>query len=308
MKQAVVIGNCQVKSLAQTLNFFSEDVEFQHFQIHSLPPGKAQSHIETRTERFVAEADLVLTFNLSDKYFGLAKDRVRETFAGKPVFSISNLYFGGYHPDIIVLGDIGQRMDGVLDQYHSRLALWGFMNDLSIEDTAALFCDETFRKVNYYSEWDASLKRFVQSEGDVDLPFTQRYVDLLRQRVGMYVVNHPAPVVFLEWAKTLIGALASKGLVRPRGWTPDECALPHHFSDTAIFPVYPEVAAHHNLPFDGSYIFKSKGFDGSSFLSLRQFIQSEFDVFERSGRDAILNSRQWISSAKRFEALDPVLG
>lgn len=308
MKKAVVIGNCQVKSLAHTLNFFSQDVEFDHFQIHSLPPGKAKAHIETRTAKFVAEVDLVLTFNLSDKYFGLSVDRVRETFAGKPVLSISNLFFAGYHPDIIVLGDVGQRMDGALEQYHSRVALYGYMNNMSVEETVNLFNDDTFRRFDYYSDWRASINRFVASEARVDLPFTAPYVDLLARRIGMYVVNHPTPIVFLEWAKTLIQQLSARGLVQSRDWNPEECALPHYFSDTSIFPVYPEIAAHHDLPFQGNYIFKRKGFGAASFLSLREFVQAEFEVFERSGRAAIETSRQWLASVRRMEPSKSVVG
>ena len=38
-KRALLIGNCQVKSLAETLNLFVDDMAFDHLQVHALPPG-----------------------------------------------------------------------------------------------------------------------------------------------------------------------------------------------------------------------------------------------------------------------------
>ncbi len=301
-KRGVVIGNCQAKPLAFALNYFSLDVEFEHFQVHSLPPHKAEDHIARRIAEF-ADVDLVLAFNLSDKYYGLATDRIAATFAGRPVLSINNLFFAGYHPDIVVLGEVGMRLDGALDQYHSLLALYAYLEEMTVEETVLLYRDEIYEALGYYGEWDRSAQRMLATDKTVDLPFAARYVDLLPQLLGMYVLNHPSPRIFVEWARSIVGALGDRGLMAPREWDPDISVFPSDFSATAIFPVYPELKAHHDLPVQASYVFKAKGYDASSFLSLEQFIAAEHEVFDRAGRDALRGSRQWQSAAPRFDAL-----
>jgi len=307
-RRAVVIGNCQVKSLADSLNLFSEDIHFEHFQIHSLPQQKAQAHIEARIAKLQGEVDLILTFNLSDRYYGLARPLIRETFSGAEVLSISNLFFTGYHPDIIVLGTIGKRMDGAMAQYHSRLALYGFTRGMSVEETAALFNAETYATMGYFSSWGASLRRLAVADKEVDLPFGPRFVELLKERPCMYVVNHPSPTVFREWARFLMGRLEERSLGRMREWMPDESLIPHYFTDTEAWPVYPEIARHHALNFPGSYVFKKARFDQASFLSLTQFIQAEFDVFASAGQELIANSREWPALQREYVALDTKTG
>jgi hypothetical protein len=301
-KKAVVIGNCQVKSLALTLNYFSEDVEFDHFQVHSIAPGKAHGFIEKRIAEF-ADVDLVLTFNLSDKYYGLAADKIGETFADRPVLRINNLFFAGYHPDIIVLGEVGMRLDGALDQYHSQIALYAFLEGMSVDDAVALYRDDTYETLGFYSDWKRSARRMEVTDADVDLRFGQRYVEMLSTGLSMYVLNHPAPRVFYAWSETILADLEARGLATAREWKPDPSAIPNLFSETSMFPVYPEIASHHGLPFPGSYVFKGRGYGGSSFHSLPQFLEREFELFAGADRDALRTSRQWGAASRRFAQL-----
>lgn len=302
MRKAIVIGNCQVKSLAFTLNYLCENMHFDHLQVHSLAPSKAQAHLEQRIEE-TKDFDLVLTFNLSDKYYGLAADKIDETYAGRPVLRINNLYFGGYHPDTITLGEVGMRMDGVLDQYHSRIALFGFLEGKTVAETVALFNDDTYRAIKYYGDFAGSSNRMLATDEDVDIKWAGRFVELLSETRAMFVVNHPAPRVFLEWAGAIVDDLEERGIATRRPWRPAEDMLPHLFSDTAVFPVYPEIVAEHGLPFDGSYVFKSKGYAGSSFLSLAQFVESEFALFAQVDRERLEASRQWVAASKRFKVI-----
>lgn len=93
MKTAYIIGNCQVKSLASTMNYFSEDVNFKHFQIHGLDSKNSGKIISEKCKAINEEADFVLTFWLSDKFQELAAERIRQTFDNKTVFFITNLFF-----------------------------------------------------------------------------------------------------------------------------------------------------------------------------------------------------------------------
>ncbi len=303
MRKAYVVGNCQVKSLAFALNYVSQDVEFEHVQVHSLHPSKAEAHIATRIAEIRADGDLVLAFRLSDKFFGLAADEIAGTFDGQQVLTISNLYFGGYHPDIVVLGTAHKRVEGPLDQYRSRIALYGYMHDMSVDETIGLYNADTYEALGYFREWDNSLARLATSDEAVDVKFVQQYATLLRSHLSMYMPNHPTPVVFGRWAQTIVADLAERGLASPRDWTPQDSLLPALFTDTSVFPVYPEIATHHGMAFPGSYIFKAPGYTNASFLTLESYLRREFQAFEEAGRAAIEESSQWAAVERRCAAL-----
>jgi hypothetical protein len=304
-KKAYVIGNCQVKTLAYALNYYSADVEFDHVQVHSLHPTKAEAHINKRIDEIRVDADFILAFNLSDKFFGLAKEQIGSTFAGRPIVTISNLFFGGYHPDIVVLGLPHKRIDGPLDQYRSRIGLYGFMNGKSVRETMTLFREDVYEKLGYFNEWRQSLGRLLKADEDVEIKFAGVFGELLRQRLSMYVLNHPTPVVFSTWARAITTALAERGLSTVRDWQPDEALFPALFTDTAVFPVYPEIAKRHELAFPGSYIFKGKAYQTDSFMDLEQYLTAEFGALEEAGRDEIRASAQWAVVDRRFAEFKP---
>src|SRR5687767_9067811 len=67
LKKCLVVGNCQVKSLAHTLNYYSEDTSFEHFQVHTLPSDRAEEIIREKVEASKGKYDIILSFRLSDK-------------------------------------------------------------------------------------------------------------------------------------------------------------------------------------------------------------------------------------------------
>ncbi len=298
----MVVGGPQVQTLAATLNYFSTDVQFDHILTHPLPPAKAKGHIARRV-RENKDAEYVLTFNLGPRHDALASDQIRMTFPGREILRINDLSFTGYHPDLLSVGPAGAGFDGPLGEHHSRIAMYAFAEGLSCDATVAMYNDAVYRALGYYGDWRRSTRRMIDSDADVDLPFGAQFTSMLKDQLGLYTSSQPTPRIFAAWARAIVNGLAARGLVMPREWDPDESSLPHLLTESATFPVYPEIVAHHRLPFAGSYVFKADGYSANSFLSLADFVEGEFEAFERVGAEGLRKTASWPRIAARFTAL-----
>jgi hypothetical protein len=292
-KKALVIGNCQVKSLAETLNLFVEDVDFSHLQVHSIAPDKIEAYLDTQADKARTIYDFILSFELSGKFFAMSKENIRTTFLGKDVLFISNIWFDGYFPDIVTLGDAHGRLDGPLAQYRSRIAMFGFMSGWSLERTVRAFSPETYEAAGYFSNWTGSVSRLAGSDETVDIRFNDTLANLVRDRLCMYVLNHPTPMVFHRWAMQISDGLERLAIAKGRRWTPAEALVPAYFTGTSTFPVYPELAERFGLGFGGSYYFRAPGTSSDSVLTLPEFVEREFASFAEQGRERLAAEARW---------------
>jgi len=288
-----LIGNCQVKSLAETLNLFVADMAFDHLQVHSLPPGSAEAYLAEQARAANEKYDLFLSFELSSKFFCLSRDTIRDTFRGSEVLFISNLWFDGYFPDIVTLGSTQGRIDGPLAQYHSKIALFGFMAGWSVEETVAAFSEETYAAAGYFENWANAVRRLSASDQTADIRFGEEMAGLVQADLCMFVVNHPTPVVFQRWADTISRNLSARGLASRRQWTPHEALVPAYFSGTSAYPFYPELASRAGLGRYGSYCFRSPGNQQDCVLTLPEFVRREFSTFAETGRDRLAQDPRW---------------
>lgn len=302
-KKALLIGNCQVKSLAETLNLFVADMAFDHLQVHSLPPGSAEAYLAEQARAANEKYDLFLSFDLSSKFFCLSRDTIRDTFHGRDVLFISNLWFDGYFPDIVTLGSTQGRIDGPLAQYHSKIALFGFMSGWSEDETVAAFSEQTYAAAGYFENWADAIRRLSTSDQTADIRFGEEMAALVQADLCMFVVNHPTPVVFHRWADVISRSLSALGLASRRQWMPHEALVPAHFVGTSAFPFYPELASRAGLARLGSYCFKAPGTQSDSVLTLPEFVRREFATFGDAGKDRLAQDPRWPTVQAKMKAL-----
>lgn len=302
-KRAVVISNCQCLPLAGSLTTLSADTIFDFWGVHLIDPANRQSEIKSFVAKARADYDYVLAIPLGEDYFDLATACIAETFAQIPLIRISNIYFSGFHPDQTYIGGLSQRVAGPLGDAHSKIAIHGFMTGLTIAETRALFCEQTFARLGYFQEFHISLETLRERDRAVDVSVTRFLAETLGSALCFYSFNHPTPTVFSAYAADVMQHLVSRGLTDHSGFPADPALCTETLAGSVIFPVYPEIAAHHGVPQIGSYTFKPEGAWVNP-LNLNSFLAREFEAFAAVGRETLALSHAAQNIAAHFKVLD----
>lgn len=285
MRRGLVIGNCQSLPLSGTLNYFCSNVTFDYFGVHVIPPAQRAERIRAFVNQSHDKFSIVLAAPLSDDFDMLSSSRVRATFAPAAVFTIPNFYFSGLHPDLTYLGSLGRRLAGPLHDYHSKLAVAGYVNGIPPKELKRYFSVSSYEAAGYFGEYANSLEEMRRRDREqVDIGFAQEIEQFLRRDLCFFSFNHPTSFLFGAYVAKLAAELAGRDLIRKLDWTPQPSGLPNHLATAAIFPVYPEIAEAHRLHFSGSYAFKpAAAADLPNSLDLDAFLASEYESFDRVG-------------------------
>jgi len=301
-KRAVVISNCQCLPLAAWLTVLSADTCFDFWGVHLIDSAQREVAIKDFVENARSLYDFILAIPLSDDYVDLSTGNIVQTFDPVPVVRISNIYFSGFHPDQTYIGGLSQRVSGPLGDAHSRLAIYGFMNGLTVDQTAAFFSIDSYSRLGYLDEFAKSLRTLVERDSQVDVPVSRFLKQRLRSALCFYSFNHPTPTVFSTYATDVMRHLTSLGLARASGLPDDPSLCSESLAGSVIFPVYPEIATHHGAPHIGSYAFKPDGAWVNP-MTLRRFLKLEFEAFEAVGRETLGLSHAAQLIAAHFPAL-----
>ncbi|MFQ6538970.1 MULTISPECIES: WcbI family polysaccharide biosynthesis putative acetyltransferase [Aphanothece] len=286
MKTAAVIGNCQARAIADYLSIRFHDVSFETFGIHLIPPKEIQRKSIEFFDRARSCFNFVITAPLSPLYGALFIENQEAVLGQDKLIRIPSIYFSGLHPDLTYLGGPGGRTLGPLGDYHSKLALIGFLSGYSTLETIRLFNMDTYLKMEYHLEAETSLHQLKHREQKVDVPVS-RIIEENFQRVPCFMtVNHPTSFLFTEYTDSLVEYITSRGIAKPSAPSLNYHFRPNPLSGAAIFPMYPEIAEINKTEYKGGYHFKSPEHKGKSrVFSLEEFIESEFKAFEKVGID-----------------------
>ena len=302
--KAVVISNCQCLPLASTLTRLSADTIFDHWGVHILPPDRRSTLIAEFVDRARVEYDFVVTIPLGKEFDALSSDVINNTFE-IPVFTISNIYFSGYHPDLTYLGGFAKRIVGPLGDYHSKMCLYAFANGLCVDDALNLFSNETYAKVGYYDEFISSFETLKNRDIHVDIRVTDILPGILQDRFCFLSVNHPSLDLFVAYGDFIISYLKKRGLVRHSGLPADANLFKEGLAESVIFPIYREIAERHGVPRFGSYAFKPQGGSVNP-IDLNAYIEAEYAVFSEVGVEPLVKSYNGSLVMKQFEMLEIV--
>jgi hypothetical protein len=301
-RRGIVISNCQCLPIASWLTTLSAHTVFDFWGVHLVLPEEMDSAITTFIDLVKSQYDLVLTIPLSDDYLGLSTERITETFSGIPVIRISNIYFSGLHPDLTYLGGLGHRVLGPLSDYHSRLAIQGFQKGLSVENTMPLFCEETYKFLGYYDEYERSLNTLRERDRVVDVPVADILADRLKVSLCLFSVNHPTSALLSVYCDRIVHYLERKGLGCRSDMPANAFVCSESLAQSAIFPIYPEIADHHGIPYFGSDAFKPEGSRVNA-IDLFTFVKAEFEAFAEIGRTTMAQSLVAQQIASQFASL-----
>jgi hypothetical protein len=301
-KRAMVISNCQCLPIAAWLSTYSANTVFDCWGVHLLAPAERPGLIAEFVAKTKAEFNLIIAAPLTEEFSDLAATKIDSTFEGIPVVKISNIYFSGLHPDLTYIGGLSQRIVGPLVDYHSRIALFGFLNGLPLEDTEALYCHKTYQAVGYYDEFAASMKAIRDRDKDVDVPVSAMLEYLLPKAVCLFSVNHPSSALLSPYCNDIVRYLERRGLGLHSGLPADSFVCAESLAGNAIFPIYPEIAAHHGMASLGSYAFKAVGSRVNP-MNLPTFLAAEFGAFQNVGAETLAQTVTGKQIMERFSML-----
>ena len=237
----MVIANCQAPVLARAMELLNPDIAATSLVIHQAKREKAAEYRQA-----MATSDAVLHFSVSPKFVlpELAETRSSGGRDGR-LYSITNLYFSGLHPDFCTVGKLHHRVRGPFGEYHSRLIIGGYRLGLSVEDTTAMIADADLQEqLGYRADFDQSADELIRRDEGLDIRFSEAMVPLLTAKaLPMFTFNHPAPWMMMEFAHYILTKI---GLPSER--VPRE-VLPGWLRGNTILPVFASVAGWHGLPY-----------------------------------------------------------
>lgn len=299
--RALVIANCQATSLAQMLSLYCPDITFDLFTVHTTTSQKTKEFLDAKAHLY----QIVISFDLSANFVHLDRASLPASFPNARVYFITNLYFAGLHPDLTYIGDLSQRCQGALGDYHSKIALFGFMNHMSASAAVDFFVESVFEKAGYFNEFEQSRKRLKDVDAKSDIGVYDVFTEHLPKMPLLLSVNHPTSAYFYLYAGRIADRLQQDLGIRrqPLLWHPHY--YPNLLAASAIFPVYPPIVTRYGLSYKGSYLFKSHDLktEFGKTYRLPDFVDSEYSAFEKWGRTTLASTARWLDIQKQFQNL-----
>ena len=264
-----VVGNCQGDSLAICLKAMNPNLDVEFILITDIRNG-------TRTP-----ADIL---SQSDKVFAQphVKDDLGNDTEGK-VSYFPAVAFPAFHPDMTYVtgvrkGGEKETVHSPMVIYHSAIALFGYIHEVSIDDLCGWYNRYVFNKFGYFDVWD-SARADLLAEGELaGMPLGFLFEQWRARGNFMYSFNHPRLAVMADIARAL---LVREQLPIINQNVADYLDDP--LRSMSIWPVYPHIAE--RLGLQGDLNFKSH--EPGVTYSIRQFLEVSYQLYDLYDRDTL---------------------
>jgi len=162
-----------------------------------------------------------------------------------------SISFPAFQPDqcyVRIKGTFSE-VSGPLGPYHSSIVYYAWRAGMSAQQTADLFCDAVYQQLRFYDYWDSATQALLEEGDRCGMPLESLLKQWRTRGCFMHSPNHPKLFVVADIARQVMHKL-------------DIAALPidplevvwDNLADTAIWPVYPEIAR--RIGIEGSMVFK----------------------------------------------------
>jgi len=271
-----VLGNCQGPNIAMAISAISK----QAVSVCGLEIMDVSNRLN-EFERIIADSDYVVACQVfNEKYRPLSPDAIRKKF-GKPVLEYSPVHFTGLHPDMLVLGNYGQRIRSPLGDYNSRIVLSAFVNGLSQAQTVEQFNRSVYARAHYFEEFEWSTKVMTEREGkfagENGITIADWFLPEVLRAPLLFTINHPNSRVFERFARLILDRVGVE-----RHDVPSEL-IPNALASGAIWPVDPIIAEANGA----SYSTKLTYWANNVPLPLDEFIWRSFQAYEQLGTEVL---------------------
>ena len=235
----MVLGNCQAYAMGQCLRALAPELEVAAV-------GWAELTTSEEIDRLASSlgtVDLVLAQTTKDP---LLKAFQPDALAEGPTPSafFPAIHFTGFHPDAVRAA--GGGLHSPIGEWHSALALAGYLKSLSPERTAELFNAYVYGVLGYFDEAAKAEKYLTATARRIGWDLSGELTDWRAEGVFVHTPNHPRMSVMMSLARRVC---ANLGLdIRE-----DAAAPPDPFERYGDWPLYPEIGK--RLGLEGALVF-----------------------------------------------------
>ncbi len=225
--------NCQNDGIASSLRALLPGAEVINYH-SALDLSEA---VQVERAAALNACDHVITSHFDARHGLLSAEALRRS--ARQCHVLPGFGFGGYQPDMCYVRGDGQTLASCTGEYHSRIAVAGYLAGLSAQDTVALYNRLVFSRLGYFAAYEAQVTLLCSlwaREGVEMEPKLRRWA---AQGCFTYSLNHPKMIVLLDIACI---ACARMG-VEPVQSTIDPASLPDRLGRGPMHPVFPEIAA-----------------------------------------------------------------
>jgi len=198
------------------------------------------------------------------------------------VHFIPTVVFSGFHPDVTYIFAPDRLISAVHSDFHSKLAVAGFLLGLSPRRTSELYNAVVFAELGYFDVFEASRIAMEDMLRESGFDISGMVEGWLRE-IGsfMYMINHPNVA--------LLAALCRDTYVRV-GLLPAGSQVPKiakdHLAESFTWPLYPSLAK--RLGLKGSWNFQRPAWlvaQGARDLPLGQYLEDLFAFYGTLDRE-----------------------
>jgi hypothetical protein len=289
-----VIGGCQAEGLAEATRHLIPNAVVTAWHAGVNPPDSPEAIIEK-----IRDFDVVLT--QVGPGHGMPELEINRLAGWHPnAHFMPTFVFSGFHPDLSYAFDATGLISAVHSDFHSKIAVAGFLLGLSSERTLRLYNSLIFAELGYFDAFSAA-RNAVEShlrEAGFEI---EGMIDgwLALEEPFMYMTNHPAVHVLAALSRQLYSRL---------GLIPSAAPLPEikkdHLGESFTWPVYPAIAA--RIGMRGSFDFKRPAWltspDESRLLPMKQYLIDLFDFYASVPRERLLVS-PFLETVAKIEPL-----
>jgi hypothetical protein len=238
----MVLGNCQVGGLAESLRLLIPGVEVKRKMV-----SNDLVELESKLIKYGKSGNQRLL--LHDSVQSMIDDHPQlQGILPDDTITVPTITFAAFHPDIQYAFTSGNVVkSGLNSEWNSRILLWAYMNELNQQEARELFREDVYQELGYMDEWTSSSELLIEGFKKCGLDFGRWMRSMQRYGVFMYGINHPLPVALSNLAVQII----EQNFADKYQHIDDSHEHVADYLAHTVWPVYPEIAE--VLGIDGTY-------------------------------------------------------
>jgi hypothetical protein len=240
MGKIIVSANCQTAALTSALRALLPNFDVIPFPMHINLSEDRRNQLKLE----LSDAEFLLAVNHESEIFNLQSDK------SITVIPVPHLHFDAFHPDICyaVNSETNQYTNF---HYNSRIAVWSYNQNVSIEQASTLFNQDSYHALGYLARWYQSENFLLESFASCGFSkseFLSFFQSIKRGGVFMFSINHPMAFVSVELARLIVKKHFPDTLYHDR-----ELIVEDPLTES-IWPLYSEIGE--ELGLEGNYIWR----------------------------------------------------
>lgn len=162
--------------------------------------------------------------------------------------------------------------------YHSAIALFGYIQGLTVDQILGFYNPYVFSKLGYIDEWDEARKLLINEGNSVGIALNEAFSSWASRGCFMYSFNHPELKVVADIAAAL---MKKSGIEIINNNVSNFLADP--LKAMPIWPIYPAIADRYGMK--GDYAFKRH--DPHGVIDLRTFVENSYANYDNYERNTL---------------------